>query len=292
MPRKFNPSQFRSEMQRQISKTKQAINKYNQAVDKYNRDAKHAVDNYNRAVRQHNSKVKQNRSRIELELRRLQSSNITRTVYTYKTSVTSVHTAYQRVASIYDYSEQGSTFQEYVYSKIEQENANNLETANVIIDNSQPSEPEYALQDTVIMDRLSLISKDLDNRWKGALFSLNPTNPDATRHFCTSVREIFTEIFDMKATDNDVFLIFPNCEKTDRGNATRRSKISYFLHRKGLQNNDVEIFVDKDIDNILELFHVLSTGTHGEAGRYTFNQLASIKKRVEDGLIFLCDIAS
>jgi hypothetical protein len=142
------------------------------------------------------------------------------------------------------------------------------------------------------MDRLLSLSSDLDNRWKGALFSLNPNNPDATRHFCTSAREIFTEIFDTKATDNDVFAVLPNCQRTNNGNATRRSKIQYFLHRKGIDDSDVETFIDSDINNILELFHTLSDGTHGAAGRYTINQLTVIKKRVEDGLIFLCDIAS
>jgi hypothetical protein len=143
-----------------------------------------------------------------------------------------------------------------------------------------------------MLDRLSSISIDLDSRWKGALFALNPANPDATRHFCTSAREIFTEILDSRAKDSDVFALFPTCEKTDKGNATRRAKIKYFLYNKGMNNTAVENFVDADIDNILELFHVLNTGTHHEAGVYTFNKLFSIKKRVEDGLIFLCNIVS
>ena len=41
---------------------------------------------------------------------------------------------------------------------------------------------------------------------------------------------------------------------------------------------------------ILELYHILSDGTHGNAGRYTFIQLKAIKKRVEDGILFLCNI--
>jgi hypothetical protein len=187
--------------------------------------------------------------------------------------------------------EVGTPFQEYIYEGIEQENANNLTAANVVLDNAEPTKPEYSLQNTQIMNRLSLISVDLDSRWKGALFSLSPQNPDATRHFCTSAREIFTEIFDTKATDRDVFAAMPDCEKTDRGNASRRAKIKFFLTRKGFVDGDVETFIDDDITNILELFHTLSVGTHGAAGRYTMNQLAAIKKRVEDGLIFLCDIA-
>jgi len=289
MPKRFNASQFKNKMRQQVNKVNRAINDYNRAANNYNRDVKKAVNDYNRAVRQHNSKVRQNRSRIQSEWHKLYSSGNIST--TYIASVKSVHSAYQTVACDYDFLDYGTPFQEYIYSEIEQENANNLETANVILDNTEPNEQEYSLQDTSIMNRLSSISSDLDNRWKGALFSLNPANPDATRHFCTSAREIFTDIFDTKATDKDVFALFPNCEKTKNGNASRRSKIKYFLQRKGLIDSNVETFVDNDIENILELFHTLSKGTHGSAGKYTNNQLSVIKKRVESGLIFLCDIA-
>jgi len=292
MPKKISPSQFKSQMRQQINKVNRAINDYNRAANSYNRNLKQAVNKYNQAVRQHNAQVQRNRSQIQTDLRRLNSSSSTRTVTTYRTSVSNVHSAYQQVANTYDTMEYGTPFQEFIYSSVEQENANNLAIANVILDNSEPTEPEYSLQDTQIMNRLSSISTDLDNRWKGALFSLNPQNPDATRHFCTSAREIFTEIFENKATDREVFSVMPNCEKTERGNATRRSKIKYFLNKKGIDDGNVEVFVDNDIENILELFHILSSGTHGAAGQYSFNQLAAIKKRVEDGLIFLCEIAA
>lgn len=32
-------------------------------------------------------------------------------------------------------------------------------------------------------------------------------------------------------------------------------------------------FADADIQNILELFHVLSDATHGDAGRYDYSKL-------------------
>ena len=50
-------------------------------------------------------------------------------------------------------------------------------------------------------------------------------------------------------------------------------------------------FADEDINNILELFHVLSDGTHGAAGRYEFDKLLQVKKRVEQGINFLCTIS-
>lgn len=39
------------------------------------------------------------------------------------------------------------------------------------------------------------------DRWKGALFSLSPTNPDAAQHFCTSAREVLTSMLDIAAPD-------------------------------------------------------------------------------------------
>ena len=228
-------------------------------------------------------------------MRRLNSSSgVTATATaTYRTSVYAVNASYQPISSTYDYLENPTSFQDYIYSGVEQENANNLETANAILGEEQFISPTYSLQDSNIMNKLLTISKDLDDRWKGALFSLNPSNPDATRHFCTSAREIFTEIFDSKAKDADVFALLPDCEKTPIGkNATRKEKIRYFLWKKGIYDDQVEDFVEKDIQNILELFSLLSAGTHGEAGKYTVEKLAAIKKRVEDGLIFLCDIVA
>jgi len=292
MAKKINLSQFKSQMRQEINKANQAISKYNRDANNYNREVKQAINKYNQAVRQHNAKVIQNRSKIQSELRRLNSSSKLKITATYSASVIAMNASYGIVSQNYDYLNDPTPFQEYIYSEIEQENANSLETANVISDETQPSVSTYSLQDTNIFYHLSNMSKDLDNRWKGALFSLNPANPDAARHFCTSAREIFTEIFESKAKDSDVFAILPNCEKTDRGNASRRAKIRYFLHKKGFYDDNAEDFIENDMQNILELFHLLSTGTHGEAGKYSFEKLATIKKRVENGLIFLCNIAA
>lgn len=44
----------------------------------------------------------------------------------------------------------------------------------------------------------------------------------------------------------------------------------------------------KEIENILKLLYELNGETHGNAGKYTINQLKSIKQRVENCLDFLC----
>lgn len=247
---------------------------------------KSAVNQYNRAVRQYNSQVSRNRARINSELHKLSSTHSTK----YTVSVRTLNTAYQQVSTHYDNLESPTPFEDLFYSSVEQENANSIATANTLDD--QPTDTsDESLSDTQIADHLEYFSADLDKRWRGALFSLNPANPDAARHFCTSSREIFTDLIELKAADKDVLSKFPNCQKTDRGNPTRRSKIKYLLDKKGIESKAAEDFVEKDIQNIIELFYTLSDGTHGEAGKYNNIKLLSVKKRVEDGIIFLSNIA-
>lgn len=280
MVRRVSTSQLRSAIRRAQSNQRAAINKYKNAVRKYNTE-----------VRRINSKIRINRQRINSELSKLNRANHSLKVRTtYSISVRALNSCYQNVSYGYENIECPTSSQEELYDLIEQENANSLATANILDNEDNMLDVDVSLNDSLLGDRLKMLSEDLNNRWNGALFSLNPNNPDATRHFCTSSREIFTEIFDNYARDEDVFDMFPNCEKTERGNATRRWKTKYLLSKKGIELDGADEFIDNDIENILELYHTLSDGTHGEAGRYTFVQLKAIKKRVEDGIIFLCSI--
>lgn len=279
MVRKISTSQLRSQLRRLESKQRTAINNYNRAIK-----------NYNTQVRKINNELRRNQQKIKSELSKLNSG--LRITTTYSTSVRTLNVSYQRVTDNYEVLENTNSKQEQLYDLIEQENANNLVVANTLNNPNDTAEIEGSLNDSMIGDKLKILSPDLNDRWNGALYSFNPKNPDATRHFCTSSREIFTDIFDNYAHDEEVFNMFPNCDKTERGNATRRWKIKYFLNKKGIELKGAEEFIDNDIDNILELYHILSDGTHGYAGRYTFIQLKAIKKRVEDGILFLCNIVS
>jgi hypothetical protein len=82
----------------------------------------------------------------------------------------------------------------------------------------------------------------------------------------------------------------PTCDKTDRGNPTRRSKIRYFLHLQGMTEGTLEEFVENDMENIVQLFRIFNVGTHGSAGTFDFPQLNTIRKRVEDSIMFLTEI--
>ena len=145
------------------------------------------------------------------------------------------------------------------------------------------------LQQSYIIQKLNEISSDLKNRWQGALFSLSPNNPDASRHFCTSVREIFTQVIDIKAPDYLVTSYFPDCE-LHQNKPNRRFKIRYILSQKIIDSEQLEQFVESDINDILLLFQTLNDGTHGSAGKFTIQQLLKLKKRVEDSISFITDL--
>ncbi len=134
---------------------------------------------------------------------------------------------------------------------------------------------------------LQSISGELGDRWRGALFSLSPQNPDAARHFCTSAREIIARILDAKAADTAVAAAIPACERTQQGTPTRRAKIRYLLQRKSMGHGELEAFVEADMTNVVDLFQAFNKGTHGDAGAFDIGQLGILRKRVEDAITFL-----
>jgi hypothetical protein len=133
---------------------------------------------------------------------------------------------------------------------------------------------------------LDALPEDLRQRWSGALFALNPRNPEAGRHFCTSAREILISVVDSSASDAEVVAADPNCRLAD-GRVARRAKITFCLARKNLQDGSLASMVDADVDNVLDLFGIVNAGTHGVAGTYDIDALTAIKRRVEDAIRFL-----
>lgn len=283
MPKRISTAQLKSKLRQLEQKQRKAINDYNQAVRKYNTQVKRSVDAYNRFVREYNAAVRKNKQIIAQEIRKLNTSSHN----AYTVSVRTMQRYYTDVNTVYTEGFPVTPEQAGILDLIDSEQANSIITANAIENNEYPEE---TTEDRQIGDKLRLVSEDLDNRWKGAVYALNPNNPDAARHFCTSAREIFTEFIEMKAPDAEVFLYNPKCDKTDRGNATRKEKIRYMMRNKDMESCVIE-FADADITNILELFHVLSDGTHGAAGKYDFSKLLQVKKRVEQGINFLCTIS-
>ena len=296
MARRVSISQLRSKLRQAQAKQKQAIDRYNREARAHNQKVKSAVSKYNQAVnrynsqvRTHNSRVRANRNRLRHEIEKLARS-ASRPVYvTLRTSVENVQRTYVRLESAAETSRYDGRFNE-VLDLSEREAANSASVMNAMLGHSEGVDGYESIQSTSLDPILQLIGTDLPERWHGALFSLNPSNPDAARHFCTSARELLSQILDSRAPDRLVLAEMPACEKTPNGAPTRRSKIRFFLQRSNMAERALEDFVEEDMKNVLQLFREFNDGAHGSAGRFSLGQLSAIKRRVEHAVEFLWNI--
>ncbi|MCL5736917.1 MAG: hypothetical protein M1274_15330 [Actinobacteria bacterium] len=175
----------------------------------------------------------------------------------------------------------------------ERETANSVALANRLAMDDHEGEDKFdEPENEELYGQLRQVSTDLANRWSGALFALSPRNPDAARHFCASAREIFATILDTAAPDSVVLHAVAAPELTDQGTPTRRAKLRYLLGRKNLGEPALEDFADADIEDVIQLSRLFNDGTHGSAGVFSFPQLNAIRRRVEDGIAYLVEIAA
>ena len=292
MVRQITRSQWNSMVRQAQQKQRQAIDKYNREVRAYNQKVKQAIHDYNREVRVYNTRVRTDRQRLRNELARLSRQTVTTRLVTFRTSVGAVQIAYERLEHAADAGRFDARYNE-VLDLSEREAANSAGLMNALLGDAEPSdEPPPNAPDSPLTPILHAMSADLSDRWRGAQFSLNPLNPDAARHFCTSAREIIAGILDTKAPDTIVAGVMPDCDRTPQGTPTRRVKIRYFLHLKGMNQDELEAFVETDMNNVVDLFQVFNEGTHGSAGKFDVAQLRAIRQRVEDGIIFLSGLVS
>jgi len=298
MPRQVTPAQLQSLIRQAEARQRQAVSQYNAVVRRYNADvqravsehnsnvrqAQRAIDDYNRAARAHNARVSANRQRLLAEIARLNTQRSSTRFTVTQTSTIALHVAYRRVEADY---EAGllDTRAGALVDLAETDATNSARVANILLDNDLDRDIE--VENTTLTDELMSLSQDLDQRWRGALFSLNPRNPDAARHFCTSSREVIVQMIDLYAPDAAVLAATPECETTDTGRPVRREKINYLLARYGADQHSVRDFVDADVQDVLRLFRLFNEGTHGGAGTFNLAALRAIKTRVEGSIRLL-----
>lgn len=316
MVRKITIVQYNSMMRREVNRQNQQIRRYNTEVnrvnrankknlDDHNRDvrrhnnavrsetrrqnqkAKTAVSKYNQAVRAHNLQVNSNRKKLGQQIAALKKRPATTQYTNVRTSTYDLHDSFEQA----ERETPNSPLHADLIALSERESSNSIAVMNTLLNDSTIEQIEE-IGDTGILDYLAGFSEDLCDRWKGALFALNPANTDAARHFCTSVREIFTEILEVWANDKDVISADSNCQRTQQGKPTRRAKIHYLLDLKGIHAPELAGFVEADIENIVELFSVFNKATHGSAGKHSFAKLQVIRQRVEGGIMFLAAVAT
>ncbi|MYH33813.1 MAG: hypothetical protein F4133_08395 [Gammaproteobacteria bacterium] len=296
MVRRISPSQYRSMVRQAQSKQRQAINQFNQRVRSHNakiRQAQNrqrqAINKFNQEVRTHNARVRANRDRLRRELQKLTRASSRPQYATFRTSVEAVQRSYLKVERRADSNQYDERYN-FFLDLAEQEAANSVSVINAL----QGEEPEPQREDQFTPSRidpvLSEFSSDVRDRWHGALFALDPKNPDAARHFCTSARELLTAILERFASDGEVHAEMPYCDLTPQGKPTRRSKIRFLLQKSGISDDAITEFVENNMENVVQLFNVCNSATHGSSGKFNQLQLHVIRARVENAICFLGEI--
>lgn len=278
------------ETQRRAQAMARAIDDHNRRAEQHNREVlrrhRQAVDNHNHQVRAHNAQVLANRQRLESLLNQLRSRTVSPVYSALNSSTEALNDAFARLDRRAA-NESSDANDDLILDYPARESANSVELLNALLGQEQGDQTEADIQQTEIDAELKQLSPDLDQRWRGALYSLSPRNPDAARHFCTSARELVTTILELRAPDAAVLSATPDCAINQENKPTRRAKIQYLVQRHGIDSAELGDFIDADISNIVDLFNVFNSATHGDAGRYDFPKLRAIKKRVEGGILFL-----
>ena len=287
MARRVSSSQIRSKIRQAQSKIRQAQSKQRQAISKYNQ----AIRTYNAQVRTHNARVRANRDRLRRELQKLVRAASQPQYITFRTSVETVQRTYETLERRADTNQYDDRFN-LLLDLSEREAANSVSVINSLQGEEPENKQDKEIVSSDIDEILDTLSPDTCDRWHGALFALDSRNPDAARHFCTSARELLTEILERHARDVDVQSALTDCDFTQLGKPTRRSKVRYLLCRNGIFDDALTDFIESDMENVVQLFRVFNDGTHGSSGRFTHSQLLSIRTRVEDAVSFLGNIIS
>lgn len=263
---------------------KQAVQDYNREVDKFNKGQKRAVDDYNREARAHNARVRANRRRLQAEVQKMSRQSATTHTVTYRRSFAVMQQTSVQV--------EAAGASDDLLELVDGEAANSAGVLNALlaepagVENDATQAELEELQRTSLTVELDALPEDLQKRWAGALFALNPRNPEAGRHFCTSAREILITVVESGASDAEVIAADPDCRLPD-GRVSRRSKITHCLARKNLQGESLASMIEADVNNVLDLFGIVNAGTHGKAETYDIAALTAIKQRVEDAIRFL-----
>ncbi|MET0628214.1 MAG: hypothetical protein ABW033_07145 [Acidimicrobiia bacterium] len=297
----MTPAQYNAWVRQENTKRKRAIDAYNAEVRRVNAHNKRVVDDHNRKAEAHNKRVvadynrrvRAHNDRLRREIAKLNSTASTRHA-TYRRSVTTLRESFDHLEVAADRA--GWRGADDLFELSESETANSVAALNSLLSDPAADPVEDAqiaeLRSTAIVGELDAFSRDLDARWRGALFALHPENPDASRHFCTSARELLSSLLEAVAPDTEVLATDPNCDRTPQGSISRRARIRHCLNRRGGYDSALEEFVEADLDNVLSLFAEFNSGTHGTAGRFDLTGLSAIKMRVEGAIQFVSRIAS
>jgi hypothetical protein len=135
---------------------------------------------------------------------------------------------------------------------------------------------------------LSLNDPSLIKLWRGAKKVLNSKNPDAVRHFATSLRELLTHVIHTLSPDNAVKSWSTLPEHYHNNKPTRKARLLFIC--RYINYGPFSTFLEKDIDALLACIDIFQEGTHAIDAPLTMSQLELLKNRVGSSIRLLIRI--
>ena len=130
---------------------------------------------------------------------------------------------------------------------------------------------------------VSDLSQDLTDLLRGARVAVESRPPDFVRHFATSFRELFTQVLQTVAPDDQVKAWTKDKQHYHNGRPTRRARLLYVIR-------DVDSmfggFLNADVDTALTFLDAFQKGTHGVRPDFSEDEILRMGRRME-GLLRL-----
>lgn len=138
-------------------------------------------------------------------------------------------------------------------------------------------------------DDLKIMLQELDeglvNMLDGAEKAIRSSNPDKTRHFGTSLRELFTHVLHQLAPNERVAKWTDDPNHLHNGRPTRRAKIMYIS--RNYNNKKFQNFLVADVKSVLSFIDLFQGITHSVKSNYTEQQLKGMLIKMKGTLHFL-----
>ena len=112
-----------------------------------------------------------------------------------------------------------------------------------------------------------------------------PINPDRIRHFCTSLRELYTHVLHHLSPNEEIRKWSQDPSHYVNKKPTRKARLLYIC--RGINHDSFTDFVKSDIDSVLSFVNILQGGTHSIQSRLTDKQLDAMLIRMESTLTYL-----
>lgn len=296
----FNSSQLRSAMNRMKSQVRQAEQKINREIKKSVSDYNRGIQKYNQEVRSYNSKRRQAIYKLNSEFRRLSQPQRTRTVEVVlvqpgrieiETRPNIIRLIESQKGLSFSSDDVTNSIHQSLLDLTDNEVTETVDTYNLLVkpdDIPKSQQASELLLDSSFEQILGAVDSEFIHIWQGALWALNPKNTDRARQFMTSSRELIRLIIEKVAPSDKVILYSPSCERDQNNRPTRRSKLKYLC--RNLPCMGMSEFVESDIQSTIDLYDLLSGGTHRQRNTSSDEALLAIKDRVQHCAGFVISI--